>query len=132
MSHNIILEIPMNCLTDIAGDLVEVANQKKVIVRPSMLDCIETHLFRSGIKSWLAQNVQGGFVICVMEGAEKKMHYDTGEAHYSKPWWKPHAATGGYYNSPISCPFSESVPILLRFEDSGDAIFFKMTYIENS
>jgi hypothetical protein len=119
MAHNIILEVSRDDLDNIYDEFRTHNLKAKINVDLNIKDAINTYLWREGIMNWMLQNVSGMYHIFYMcndlRGDESPDFYGN-----SKPWWRQ--------NSQVT--LHETIPILFRFEDSSDAMFFKITYVE--
>lgn len=124
MIHNIIYEIPIQNLADIANEIRKPLLEQQIVINPVLSDCIDVHLIRSGITRWLAQNIDGPYQMLTLINSKNSYLYDIPSNSGAKQWWKP---THRGYSGEL---LSDNVPVLFRFEDPGDAMLFKMTFIE--
>lgn len=125
---NIVYEFPTKELTMIADETRNALLDKKLVMIPSLDDCLQTYLHRKGMKKWLSENVTGPYQMYIMQNmTEQHSAYDGPMIFSTKPWFrnlKRHAYPGD--------ELLETTIVLFRFEDAGDAMLFKMTWLEES
>jgi hypothetical protein len=119
MAYNIVFEIPSSELEIIYTEFRTHNLQAKINVDISVSDAIRTYFWRKGIMSWLNENMTSMYHIFFMIN---ELHSEPSPDYYGgcKPWWRSTSRTS----------IHDAIPIVFRFEDSSDAMFFKMTYLE--
>jgi len=124
MIYNIIYDICYKELYNIAQEMRTTLLEKKIIINPSLNDCINTYFVRKGITSWLSEYITGPFQILIFSHDNTYGVQDVPSIINEKPWWKStHSGYSGEYLNGV-------LPIVFRFEDEDDAMLFKMTYIK--
>ncbi|NJO60944.1 MAG: hypothetical protein HC836_22620 [Richelia sp. RM2_1_2] len=118
--HTVIFEIDSSEIDKIAGEFREALLKSKIVCKSSaqLSTCVETFLYRKGIKLWLTENIYGSYQILTMDTDISA----SCTLSSPQPWWN------GY--NVLSTPVQPTIPILFRFFDSNDALLFKMTYLD--
>lgn len=122
MTYYVIYEVPWAEINKIADELREAAALKKVTISLNnhyLTDYIHSYLHQIGTYAWLVKHIENSYRMLIMfEPAN-----NNGSAiaiGTAKPWISR--------LGPPSNFGYDNIPILFVFEDSADAVLFKMTF----